>query len=231
MTTCNCNTDIPTINSNQIGLNMCVGLVEIGGGSITQEKIIDPTVNIQVITPDQGYDAFSSVTINGVTHEIDPNIIANNIREGITILGITGTFKGEDYMIENFHPLALDSNGNLVSIEDYKLLSTVVDDGGEGYQINLVSEVDEDFNVTKAKIAIATQFKLVGVKGYEPMQQEWVWLYGSAEESLKYFVLTGETVNVNIDGKSYSYDVYEHTNIVELGDITLRFYTKLPTEV
>ena len=234
MATCNCNNNTPETNANQIGLNMCVGLVEIGGGSITQEKVVNPTTNTQVITPDKGYDAFSSVTIQGVTYEIDPNIIASNIKEGVTILGVTGTFKGDDYAIEKFYPFVLDENGNLVVAEkgsNYEVLSTVVDDGGEGYQINLLSEVDADFNITKAKIAIPSQFNLVGVKGYEPMQQKWVWLYGSAEESLKYFVFTGETITANVEGKTYNYNVYEHTNIVELGDITLRFYTELPTEV
>lgn len=58
------------------------------------EKRIAPTLNQQTITPDTGYDALLKLIIDAVTSEIDPNIIAENIKNNITILGVTGTFKG-----------------------------------------------------------------------------------------------------------------------------------------
>ena len=42
ITKCNCN---PTTSTAHLGLNMCVGQVEIGGGSITQETTVIPTTN------------------------------------------------------------------------------------------------------------------------------------------------------------------------------------------
>ena len=53
---------------------------------------ITPKITQQVFSPNLG-EAYNSVTISGVSSSIDSNIVANNIREGITILGVTGTLK------------------------------------------------------------------------------------------------------------------------------------------
>ena len=37
----------------------------------------------------------SGGTISAVTFDIDSNIIPENIKEGVTILGVTGTYTGE----------------------------------------------------------------------------------------------------------------------------------------
>lgn len=51
-----------------------------------QTKSITPTATEQVITPDSGYDGLSQVTVSG-----DSNLIADNIKSGVSIFGITGT--------------------------------------------------------------------------------------------------------------------------------------------
>ena len=56
-----------------------------------QNKIVDPSITSQTITADWGYDALNAVTINPVTSNIDANIVSSNIRNGVTILGVTGT--------------------------------------------------------------------------------------------------------------------------------------------
>ena len=56
-----------------------------------QNKIVDPSITSQTITADTGYDALNAVTINPVTSNIDANIVSSNIRNGVTILGVTGT--------------------------------------------------------------------------------------------------------------------------------------------
>ena len=60
----------------------------------TQEKIISPSTDTQQITPDDGYDGLSKVTVNAVTSGIDLNIKAGNIKKNVTILGVTGTYEG-----------------------------------------------------------------------------------------------------------------------------------------
>lgn len=64
-------------------------------GSPSQAKSCDPSTSQQIIEPDSGY-LLSSVTVNAVTHYIDENIIAENIKKDVTILGITGSFEGAE---------------------------------------------------------------------------------------------------------------------------------------
>lgn len=54
-----------------------------------QSKTVTPTTSQQVITPDTGYE-LASVTVNAVTSSIDSNIQAENIKDGVEILGVTG---------------------------------------------------------------------------------------------------------------------------------------------
>ena len=69
--------------------------------NLQTEKRITPTLNQQTVKPDTGYDALLKLIVEAVTHQIDPNIVAENIRNNITILGITGTFRGEnDYWLD-----------------------------------------------------------------------------------------------------------------------------------
>lgn len=58
---------------------------------VLESITINPKTTIQEITPDEGIDAFSSITVNPVTNEIDSNIKPENIVKDVTILGVTGT--------------------------------------------------------------------------------------------------------------------------------------------
>jgi len=48
-----------------------------------------------VISPSEGNVGIASVTVPRVTADIDANIIAANIKSGVTILGVEGTYEGE----------------------------------------------------------------------------------------------------------------------------------------
>ena len=50
---------------------------------------ITPTISSQTITPDSGYDGLSSIQING-----DTNLVAGNIKNGVSIFNVTGTYEG-----------------------------------------------------------------------------------------------------------------------------------------
>lgn len=104
------------------------GTYEGGATPVLQVKTVDPSGNVQIITPDASYDGLSQVTVNGaplqnrtvnastaalditkasndyyglrhvyikaVDASIDSNIVADNIKKDVSILGVVGTYEG-----------------------------------------------------------------------------------------------------------------------------------------
>jgi hypothetical protein len=60
----------------------------------TQNVTVTPSTSEQEITADSG-KVLGTVTVEAVTASIDANIIAANIKSGVTILGVEGTYTGE----------------------------------------------------------------------------------------------------------------------------------------
>ncbi len=68
----------------------------IGSMPNNGEKVITPTKEEQDLS--EGY--YKSLKVNAVTNEIDSNIKPENIKKGITILGVEGTYEGEIVNVE-----------------------------------------------------------------------------------------------------------------------------------
>lgn len=60
-----------------------------------QDRNVTPSKSKQTITAGEGYDGLGTVTVAAVTAAIDSNITAGNIKSGVTILGVTGSYTGE----------------------------------------------------------------------------------------------------------------------------------------
>lgn len=61
-----------------------------------QDRTITPSTSKQTVQKtSDSYYGLGTVTVNAVTASIDANIVAGNIKSGVTILGVEGTYTGE----------------------------------------------------------------------------------------------------------------------------------------
>ena len=61
-----------------------------------QDRTVTPTTSKQTIQKTtSSYYGLGKVTVNAVTAAIDENIVSGNIKSGVTILGVTGSYTGE----------------------------------------------------------------------------------------------------------------------------------------
>ena len=61
-----------------------------------QDRTITPSTSKQTVKKtSDSYYGLGTVTVNAVTAAIDENIVAGNIKSGVTILGVTGSYSGE----------------------------------------------------------------------------------------------------------------------------------------
>ena len=62
-----------------------------------QNKTVTPSKSVQQITADSQYNGLGTVTVNATTSSVDSNIQASNIKNGVTILGVTGSVIEAEY--------------------------------------------------------------------------------------------------------------------------------------
>lgn len=85
--------------------------VQSGGASPTlQSRTVTPSSSQQIIYPQSGYDALSSVVING-----DNNLVGSNIKSGVSIFGVTGTLVSKT-VYQNLNQTLTITNSKQISI-------------------------------------------------------------------------------------------------------------------
>ncbi len=90
-----------SIDSNITPANIRLGVTVLGvEGNLepdkpNQTKSVTPTTSYQAVRADTGYE-LELVAVHAVTSSIDSNIIPENIKPGVTILGVTGNMDVSD---------------------------------------------------------------------------------------------------------------------------------------
>ena len=114
---------------------------------------VTPSTSFQTITPTGGADGFDEVNVSAVTSSIDQNIVAGNIKSGVTILGVTGSYNPEPVL----EPVSVtpSTSGQLI-------LPT---SGSDGYNSIVVNPVTSsiDNNITASNIK--KDVTILGVTG------------------------------------------------------------------
>lgn len=95
-------------------------------GPTSQVKNITPSLNEQTIRPDSGFEYLSAVTVDRVTSSIDGDIAPENIRNGINILGVTGTFEGDFKFQEKTGHVSAEDEIIITPDDGYDALTKVV---------------------------------------------------------------------------------------------------------
>ena len=137
--------------------------------SLQTKSNIDPTTSSQTITADQNYDGLSSVQINAVTASVDANITAGNIKNGVSILGVTGSYTGEGIIPTG--TLQITRNG----IQDVTQYASV--------DVNVPSQ-NTDFFCIEANAASTVQLKPYGGYIFYYSSDKTNWSEASANTTL-----------------------------------------------
>ena len=121
-----------------------------------EEVTITPNGQQIVALPEEGYDGFSKVTVNG-----DANLVSANIKDGVTIYGVIGTAKGCGADEKNL-PIPSDyqsyvSAAKLLYTGDYTGLM-ILDSGANTVAVCFLMD---DFNI-QSYDASTTEFSMVG---------------------------------------------------------------------
>ena len=116
------------ITSNNIKKDITIlgvtGTYEAGGSPVLEEIQINPSLTEQNITASAGYDGISAVKVNPVTSDIDSDIIPENIKAGVEILGIVGNYADSSI---NKNPTKLNylyQNSDILNIADFNSIDT-----------------------------------------------------------------------------------------------------------
>ena len=119
-----------------------------GGSGVLDTLSVTPSTQAQSITPPAGTDGYNRVNVSAVDASIDSDIVAGNIKSGVNILGVVGTYTGggSNYQQKTVTPSA---SQQVVSADSgYDALSQVTVNGSSNLVAGNIKKDIEIFGVT-----------------------------------------------------------------------------------
>lgn len=107
-----------------------------------EDLTVNPMTSVQTFTPTQGHTGFGEVNVNAVTSTIDSNIQAGNIKQGVEILGVTGTL--EESTAINNQDISVTTDGSYTADAGYTGLGTVTVTAGAVASAATQNEIAEE---------------------------------------------------------------------------------------
>lgn len=125
------------------GLSHVKVTVDVPSEVISQVKSVTPGRGQIIVTPDAGYNSLSEVYVSG-----DDDLIANNIRAGITIFGVTGTYN--DFKMQSKSVVPASYSQRIYPDGNFDALSSVYVSGDGDLVPSNIREGVEIFGVKGA---------------------------------------------------------------------------------
>lgn len=145
------------IDSNIQPENIVVGKEILGVSGIAVESNettleVTPTTSTQTLTPTSPYTGFNEVSVNAVTAAIDSNITSENIKSGVSILGVSGN--------------VVESNETSLNITPSTSAQSITPSSPyTGYDEINVSAVDSSIDANIIPANIVNGVEILGVTG------------------------------------------------------------------
>ena len=89
----------------------CINSIQTGSSMNLQTLSVTPSTSSQHIVPSSPVDGYNEVNVSAVDSSIDANIVASNIKDGVSILGVLGTLTGSGISLSGY------SKGSVVTYQ------------------------------------------------------------------------------------------------------------------
>lgn len=165
---------------------------------------LTPTTTEQKFTPELPYTGYGEVTLRPVTSNIDLNITPENIKSGVSILGVDGSYEAD------LTTLNVTTNGIYFpegGFDGFSSVNVSVSGGGSGSSDEVVSQI---LNKNANSFVLPSDVPVLKNEMFSNYENKLTITAGSTLSEIEPYSFSGSNVDVNYDGEILSYK-YETT--------------------